>query len=82
MQRALYGILHGGDRIAEIRGENAYYVRPVLCEMPKHWSRAARDLAPIPYVMRYSQLDEAIRIPQRRRCVPHLFHLFDRSARG
>jgi len=38
MQRALEeareagGILHGGERIAEIGGENAYYVRPGLCE--------------------------------------------------
>ena len=42
MQRALDeareagGILHGGERIAEIGGENAYYVRPALCEMAEH----------------------------------------------
>ncbi len=69
MQRALAeareagGILHGGERIAEIGGENAYYVRPALCEMPKQTGPVLREtFAPILYVMRYLELDEAIRL--------------------
>jgi aldehyde dehydrogenase (NAD+) len=56
------GILHGGDRIAGIGGENAYYVRPALCEMPAQTGPVLREtFAPILYVMRYSELDEAVR---------------------
>ena len=56
------GILHGGDRIAEIGGENAYYVRPALCEMPGQTGPVLREtFAPILYVMRYSELDDAVR---------------------
>jgi aldehyde dehydrogenase (NAD+) len=56
------GILHGGERIAGIGGENAYYVRPALCEMPGQTGPVLREtFAPILYVMRYSELDEAIR---------------------
>ena len=68
MQRALEeareagGILHGGERIAEIGGENAFYVRPALCEMPGQTGPVLREtFAPILYVMRYSELGEAIR---------------------
>ena len=57
------GILHGGERIEGIGGENAYYVRPALCEMPEHTGPVMREtFAPILYVMRYSELDEAIRL--------------------
>ena len=69
MQRALQeareagGILLGGERIEGIGGENAYYVRPALCEMPEHTGPVLREtFAPILYVMRYSELDEAIRL--------------------
>ena len=68
MQRALEeareadGIVHGGERIAGIGGENAYYVRPALCEMPAQAGPVLREtFAPILYAMRYSELDEAIR---------------------
>jgi aldehyde dehydrogenase (NAD+) len=61
--REVGGILYGGERIAEIGGENAYYVRPALCEMPEHTGPVLREtFAPILYVMSYSQLDEAIRL--------------------
>jgi len=67
MQRALAeagaagGIRHGGERIAEIGGENAYYVRPALCEMPAQTGPVLREtFAPILYVLRYAELDEAI----------------------
>ncbi len=69
MQRALEeaceagGVLHGGERIEEIGGENAYYVRPALCEMAEQTGPVMREtFAPILYVMRYSELDEAIRL--------------------
>src|SRR5271166_2153217 len=57
------GNVHGGERIAEIGGENAYYVRPALCEMQEHTGPVLREtFAPILYVMRYLELDEAIRL--------------------
>ena len=69
MQRALDeareagGIVHGGERAAEIGGANAYYVRPSLCEMPEQTGPVLREtFAPILYVMRYSELDEAIHL--------------------
>jgi aldehyde dehydrogenase (NAD+) len=68
MQRALEeaceagGILHSGERIAAIGSDNANYVRPALCEMPRQTGPVLREtFAPILYVMRYSELDEAIR---------------------
>jgi len=55
------GNTHGGERISEVGGENAYYVRPALCEMPIHTGPVLREtFAPILYVMRYCELDDAI----------------------
>jgi aldehyde dehydrogenase (NAD+) len=52
---------HGGERITGIGPESAYYVRPALCEMPQQISPVLREtFAPILYVMRYRELDEAI----------------------
>jgi aldehyde dehydrogenase (NAD+) len=69
MQRALAkpreagGILHGVERIGGIGGENANYVRPALCEMPEHTGPVLREtFAPILYVMRYLELNDAIRL--------------------
>jgi aldehyde dehydrogenase (NAD+) len=57
------GNVHGGERIQGIGGENAYYVRPALCEMPEQTGAVLQEtFAPILYVMRYSELDEAIRL--------------------
>jgi aldehyde dehydrogenase (NAD+) len=57
------GIQHSGERIEGIGGENAYYVRPALCEMPKQAGPVLREtFAPILYVMCYSEFDEAIRL--------------------
>src|SRR5205823_10693927 len=56
------GILHGGERIAGFGGENAFYERPALCEMPGQTGPVlCETFAPILYVMRYSELGEAIR---------------------
>jgi L-aminoadipate-semialdehyde dehydrogenase len=61
--RAAGGKVHGGQRIEGFGGEKAYYVRPALCEMPAHTGPVMREtFAPILYVMRYSELDEAIRL--------------------
>ncbi|HWF93782.1 MAG TPA: aldehyde dehydrogenase family protein [Xanthobacteraceae bacterium] len=61
--REARGNVRGGERIEGIGGRNAYYVRPALCEMPAHTGPVLREtFAPILYVMRYSELDEAIRL--------------------
>jgi aldehyde dehydrogenase (NAD+) len=57
------GKVHGGERIEGIGGANAYYVRPALCEMPEQTGPVMREtFAPILYVMRYSEFDDAIRL--------------------
>jgi aldehyde dehydrogenase (NAD+) len=59
--RGIGGKVLGGERVANIGGEDAYYVRPVLCEMPAQGGPVLREtFAPILYVMRYTALDEAI----------------------
>jgi aldehyde dehydrogenase (NAD+) len=61
--RAAGGFVHGGERVRGIGGENAYYVRPALCEMPAQTGPVLREtFAPILYVMRYCELDEAVRL--------------------
>ena len=69
MQRALQevreagGKTHGGERIVDVGSENAFYVRPALCEIPDHIGPVLREtFAPILYVMHYLELDEAIRM--------------------
>ncbi len=53
--------IHGGERLAGIGPDSAYYVRPALCEMPRQIGPVLREtFAPILYVMRYRELDEAI----------------------
>jgi aldehyde dehydrogenase (NAD+) len=61
--RAAGGKVHGGERIEGIGGEDAYYVRPALCEMPEQAGPVLREtFAPILYVMRYAELDRAIQL--------------------
>jgi aldehyde dehydrogenase (NAD+) len=61
--RAAGGNVHGGGRIEGIGGGDAFYVRPALCEMPEQTGPVLREtFAPILYVMRYTELDEAIRL--------------------
>ena len=64
MQRALEtakaagGTIHGGERVADLSG---VYVRPALVEMPTQAGVVLTEtFAPILYVMRYSDLNEAI----------------------
>ena len=61
--RAAGGTIQGGERVEGIAGDGAYYVRPALCEMPNQTGPVQREtFAPILYVMRFSELDEAIRL--------------------
>jgi aldehyde dehydrogenase (NAD+) len=67
MQRALEearkagGVVHGGERLAGIGGENACYVRPALCEMPAQAGPVLREtFAPILWVMQYSRFEDAV----------------------
>jgi aldehyde dehydrogenase (NAD+) len=66
MQKALAeakkagGTITGGERVT-IGGGDAYYVRPALAEMPRQAKVVEREtFAPILYIMKYSELDEAI----------------------
>ena len=59
--RAAGGTVTGGGRVAEAGCDTAYYVRPALVEMPQQSGPVLEEtFAPILYVMRYRDLDEAI----------------------
>ncbi|TMK06403.1 MAG: aldehyde dehydrogenase family protein, partial [Alphaproteobacteria bacterium] len=67
MQRALGeakrdgGHVFGGERVLAERWAAAYYVRPALVEMPRQTDIVRREtFAPILYVMRYRDFDDAI----------------------
>jgi aldehyde dehydrogenase (NAD+) len=56
------GTIAGGERVLADLWPKAYYVRPAIVEMPRQTALVAREtFAPILYVMRYRELDEAIR---------------------
>ncbi|SAK51656.1 aldehyde dehydrogenase [Caballeronia catudaia] len=55
------GKVFGGERVTVKGHENGYYVRPALVEMPSQTEVVLKEtFAPILYVMRYSDFDEAI----------------------
>ncbi|SAK57853.1 aldehyde dehydrogenase [Caballeronia calidae] len=55
------GKVFGGERVSVKGSENGYYVRPALVEMPSQTEVVLKEtFAPILYVMRYSDFDEAI----------------------
>lgn len=59
--RAAGGTVHGGNRVTDVAPDSAYYVRPALVEMPAQTGPVLEEtFAPILYVMRYSDLDDAI----------------------
>jgi aldehyde dehydrogenase (NAD+) len=59
--RASGGTVHGGGRVREEAGAEAFYVRPALVEMPSQNGPVLREtFAPILYVLRYRDLEEAI----------------------
>ncbi len=58
--KAAGGLVTGGERV-EIGGPGAAYARPALVEMPAQTGPALREtFAPILYVMKYRDFDEAI----------------------
>ena len=53
--------VHGGERVRMDAAPDAFYVRPALVEMPAQTGPVlCETFAPILYVMRYRDLDEAI----------------------
>ncbi|WP_138467091.1 aldehyde dehydrogenase family protein [Poseidonocella sp. HB161398] len=57
---ALGGIVHEGGREA-VGPDSSYYVKPAIVEMPVHDGPVLREtFAPILYVMKYADLDDAI----------------------
>jgi aldehyde dehydrogenase (NAD+) len=57
------GKVQGAERVLEDRFPEAYYVRPALVEMPGQTEVVCHEtFAPILYVIRYSDLGEAIRL--------------------
>jgi len=55
------GTVTGGQRVAEAGRDTAFYVKPALVEMPKQAGPVLEEtFAPILYVMRYSDFDEAL----------------------
>jgi aldehyde dehydrogenase (NAD+) len=58
--RALGGTVHGGERV-DVAGPAAFYARPALVEMPSQSGPVLEEtFAPILYVLKYSQIEEAI----------------------
>ncbi|MCG6122641.1 MAG: aldehyde dehydrogenase family protein [Microvirga sp.] len=59
--KAAGGTVHGGGRVEGLGGPDAYYARPALVEMPGQTGPMPHEtFAPILYVARYRDLDEAI----------------------
>jgi aldehyde dehydrogenase (NAD+) len=59
--RAHGGIIQGGQRVAGIAGDAAFYAAPALVEMPAQAGPMLHEtFAPILYVTRYKSLSEAI----------------------
>ncbi|MBT1539070.1 aldehyde dehydrogenase family protein [Ralstonia solanacearum] len=55
------GKIHGGERTRPEAGQDAYYVRPALVEMPAQTGVMQEEtFAPILYVLTYRTLEEAI----------------------
>ncbi|QDY71473.1 aldehyde dehydrogenase family protein [Qingshengfaniella alkalisoli] len=54
------GTVHGGERL-EVETDAAFYVKPAIVEMPSQTGPVVEEtFAPILYVMRYTDLEEAI----------------------
>lgn len=59
--RELGGVVSGGEQVGDVGGAHAVYVQPALVEMPQQAGPVLREtFAPILYVMRYQDLNEAI----------------------
>ena len=58
--RAAGGTVHGGTRV-DVNGAASFYARPAVVEMPAQTGPVvAETFAPILYVLRYDDIDEAI----------------------
>ncbi len=56
-------MITGGDRIPVVPGDAAFYVRPALVEIAEQTELVKREtFAPILYVLKYREVDEAIRL--------------------
>ena len=61
--KAAGGVVTGGERVEAEKAPDAYYVRPALVEMPGQLGPMLQEtFAPILYVIRYSNFEEAIRL--------------------
>jgi aldehyde dehydrogenase (NAD+) len=59
--RADGATITGGERVQHDSGKEAFYVRPALVELPTQTAVVKREtFAPILYVLKYADLDEAI----------------------
>ncbi|OLP46133.1 L-piperidine-6-carboxylate dehydrogenase [Rhizobium oryziradicis] len=59
--KAAGGTVHGGARMNESDGGDAYYVRPAIVEMPSQSGPVKEEtFAPILYVIRYSDFNDAL----------------------
>ncbi len=57
------GKITGGEKIEQDGAPDAYYVRPAIVEMPKQTGPVKEEtFAPILYVMRYNDFEEALRL--------------------
>ncbi|MFC5476387.1 aldehyde dehydrogenase family protein [Paraherbaspirillum soli] len=57
------GTVTGGERVSVNGDSNAFYVRPALVRMPQQSAIVHHEtFAPILYVLRYDQFDDAIRL--------------------
>ena len=58
--RAAGGTVHGGERV-DVNGDASFYARPAVVEMPSQTGPVVEEtFAPILYVMKYADIDEAI----------------------
>jgi aldehyde dehydrogenase (NAD+) len=61
--KAADGKVQGGERVDVEPHSNAFYVRPALVEMPRQTGPVTCEtFAPILYVMKYTEFEEAIRL--------------------
>jgi aldehyde dehydrogenase (NAD+) len=59
--RSAGAIVHGGERVMLAGAANAFYVRPALVEVAEQMDLVKHEtFAPILYILRYSDFDEAI----------------------
>jgi aldehyde dehydrogenase (NAD+) len=61
--RSAGAVVTGGERVVVEGAEDAFYVRPAMVEVGEQMEVVKREtFAPILYVMKYRELDEAIRL--------------------